>query len=69
MRPTWTEAWKQVIGEALEALRERDQGLHDSGDSERQQEAVRSMLEFAEKDRVRLENITVKELIREGRWV
>ncbi len=54
----------EVISEALQALREKEQ-LAKPGDGA-QREAVREMLEFVEKNRVRLEGVTVKELIHEG---
>jgi Arc/MetJ-type ribon-helix-helix transcriptional regulator len=56
---------EEVIGEALEALREKaSASAH--GKSEGVQQAVREMLEFVEKNRVRLEGVSVKELIHEG---
>ncbi|HVB32752.1 MAG TPA: hypothetical protein VNJ52_00045 [Patescibacteria group bacterium] len=55
---------EEVIGEALQALREKEQPAKPSNGAQR--EAVREMLEFVEKNRVRLEGITVKELIHEG---
>lgn len=54
----------EVIGEALQALREREQTAKPRNGAQR--EAVREMLEFVEKNHVRLEGITVKELIHEG---
>jgi putative addiction module CopG family antidote len=54
----------EVIGEALQALREREQPAKPSNGAQR--EAVREMLEFVEKNRVRLEGVTVKQLIHEG---
>ena len=54
----------EVIGEALQALREKQQPAKPGNGAQR--EAVREMLEFVEKNRVRLEGITVKELIHEG---
>jgi putative addiction module CopG family antidote len=56
---------EQVIGEALQALREKE---HSSAavPNGAQREAVREMLAFAEKNRVRLEDVSVKELIHEG---
>jgi putative addiction module CopG family antidote len=54
---------EEVIGEALQVLREREQSSAPNGT---QREAVREMLAFVEKNRARLEGISVKELIREG---
>lgn len=57
---------EQVIAEAFEALREKEQSSPGrSADGERR-EAVREMLAFVERNRTRLEGISVKELIHEG---
>lgn len=56
---------EEVIGEALEALREKERGGAAAASND-QRAAVREMLAFAEKNRVRLEGISVKELIHEG---
>jgi Arc/MetJ-type ribon-helix-helix transcriptional regulator len=60
---------EEVITQALVSLREKEQTSTEAvgnGDSER---AVREMQEFIEKNRVRLQDITVKQLIHEGhRW-
>jgi len=56
---------EEVIAKALQALRER--GESTSGPPNRAQpEAVREMLAFVEKNRVRLEGVSVKDLIHEG---
>ncbi len=55
---------EEVIAEALEALQEREGSAAGNGS---QQEAVREMLAFVEKNRTHLDGISVKDLIREGR--
>jgi len=57
---------EQVIAEAFEALREKEQSSPGGMGDGAQREAVREMLAFVEKNRTRLEGITVKELIHEG---
>jgi Arc/MetJ-type ribon-helix-helix transcriptional regulator len=57
---------EEVIGEALEALREKERLSAAGGAKNGQHEAVREMLEFVEKNRARLDGISVKELIHEG---
>ena len=57
---------EEVIAVALEALREKEQALAGSGANGAQREAVREMLAFVETHRVRLEGVSVKELIHEG---
>jgi putative addiction module CopG family antidote len=57
---------EEVIGEALQVLREKEQSSTGVTANGAQREAVREMLAFAEKNRVRLEGVTVKELIHEG---
>ncbi|MGA9352194.1 MAG: hypothetical protein WBV46_00795 [Terriglobales bacterium] len=56
---------EEVIAEALSALRERrlSQGADNNG---QQEEAVREMLTFVEKNRTPLRGVSVKQLIREG---
>jgi Arc/MetJ-type ribon-helix-helix transcriptional regulator len=56
---------EQVIGEALQALRERAQSSA-AVPNGAQREAVREMLAFVEKNRVRIQDVSVKELIHEG---
>lgn len=56
----------EVIGEALQILREKEQSSAGVTPNGAQHEAVRQMLAFVEKNRVRLEGATVKELIHEG---
>ncbi|HUJ30841.1 MAG TPA: hypothetical protein VLY23_06135 [Candidatus Acidoferrum sp.] len=56
---------EEVIGEALQALRDKEKSAVASTNGA-QLEAVREMLAFVEKNRVRLEGVTVKELIHEG---
>ena len=55
---------EELIGEALQALREKEKPAASPNGA--QQEAVREMLAFVEKNHVRLQDVTVKELIREG---
>ena len=50
---------------ALKALRERGQSPAASEDEQRQS-AVREMLDFVEKNRTALQDISVKQLIHEG---
>jgi len=57
---------EEVIAEALQALREKEQTAGSGTPHGAQREAVREMLAFIEKDRGRLEGVSVKELIREG---
>jgi putative addiction module CopG family antidote len=55
---------EEVIGEALQALREKERRSAESNSGQR--EAVREMVAFVEKNHVRLEGVSVKELIHEG---
>lgn len=55
---------EELIGEALQALRAKEKPAATSNGA--QQDAVREMLAFVENNHVRLQGITVKELIREG---
>ena len=57
---------EEVIAKALQALREKEQSSTNVSSNGAQREAVREMLAFAEKNRVRLEGLSVKELIHEG---
>jgi putative addiction module CopG family antidote len=57
---------EEVIGEALQVLRERDLASNSNTINGSQIEAVRQMLEFVEKNCTRLEGVTVKHLIHEG---
>lgn len=57
---------EEVIGEALRALREKDQSSGGAVANGGQGEAVREMLAFVDKNRVRLEGVSIKELIHEG---
>lgn len=56
---------EEVIGEALQVLSEKDRS-RSTDTANAQREAVREMLTFVERNRVRLEGVTVKELIHEG---
>ena len=57
---------EEVIGEALQVLREKELVSVAGPFNGSQQEVVREMLAFVEKNRVRLEGVSVKELIHEG---
>jgi Arc/MetJ-type ribon-helix-helix transcriptional regulator len=57
---------EEVIGEALQALREKKQSSPEATSNGAQREAVRETLAFVEKNRVRLQGVSVKELIHEG---
>jgi hypothetical protein len=57
---------QEVIGEALQVLREKGQSSTGGAPNGTQREAVREMLAFVEKNRVRLEGVSVKQLIHEG---
>lgn len=57
---------EEVITGALRVLREQDQSPAATGANGDSAEAVRQMLSFIEKNSVRLEGVTVKELIHEG---
>jgi len=56
---------EEVIANALLALREKEILLKGVGNGQRD-EAVRDMLNFVEKNRTVLKDISVKELIHEG---
>ena len=60
---------EEVIGEALQVLREKDQSSVATASNGAQREAVREMLAFVEKNRVRLEGVSIKQLIHEGHWL
>jgi putative addiction module CopG family antidote len=57
---------EEVIGEALQVLREKELASSATTSNGSQREAVREMLEFVEKNRVRLEGVSIKQLIHEG---
>lgn len=57
---------EEVIAEALQALREKERNLGFTAANGEQREAVREMLAFVERHRVRLDGVSVKELIHEG---
>ena len=57
---------EEVIGEALQALREKKQSSDAGTSNGAQRDAVCEMLAFVEKNGVRLEGVSVKELIHEG---
>lgn len=55
-----------VIGEALKALRAKAESSGPQPSNGDQQQAVRDMLAFVEKNRVRLKGVSVKDLLHEG---
>ncbi len=55
---------EEVIWQALTALRER--ARHQAMPAEDRRRAVRDMLEFAERNRTSLQDVSIKELIHEG---
>ncbi len=57
---------EEVISEAFDALREKVGAPANRADNGARREAVREMLEFVAKNRVRLEGVSVKELIHEA---
>lgn len=57
---------EELIAKALEALREKERSSAVGEAKNGQREAVREMLEFVEKNRTRLDEITVRALIHEG---
>jgi Arc/MetJ-type ribon-helix-helix transcriptional regulator len=57
---------EEVIGEALQILRRKERSVGGVEPNIAQREAVREMLAFVEKNHVRLEGVSVKELIHEG---
>ena len=56
---------EEVIAKALQALREKEQSSSNVSSNGAQREAVREMLAFVERNRVRLEGLSVKDLIHE----
>jgi Arc/MetJ-type ribon-helix-helix transcriptional regulator len=58
---------EEVIAEALQALREKERLPSPSRRNGEQRDAVREMLAFAERNHARLDAVSVKELIHEGR--
>jgi Arc/MetJ-type ribon-helix-helix transcriptional regulator len=57
---------EEVIGEALQALREKERSSTTAAPNGKRHEGVREMLVFVETNRTRLEGISVKDLIHEG---
>jgi hypothetical protein len=57
---------EEVVSEALQALREKDQPSPTNIPNGAQREAVSEMLSFVQKNCVRLKGISVKDLIHEG---
>ncbi len=58
---------EEVIGEALQVLLEKERSAKAVTSDGAQREAVGEMHAFVEKNRTRLECVSVKEFIREGR--
>jgi Arc/MetJ-type ribon-helix-helix transcriptional regulator len=58
---------EEVIAEALLALQEKGSAQTAEGANGDHREAVQAMLAFAERNRTRLDGVSVKELIHEGR--
>ena len=56
---------EEVISQALEALRTKDRSLTQTAQEERHR-AVSEMLDFVEKNRTLLRDVSVKQLIHEG---
>lgn len=57
---------EEVIAKALAALREKERRSRVVDNNRQQADAVRQMLDFADKNRTPLQGISVKQLIREG---
>jgi len=58
---------EELLSHALDALREKELSGGTSVSNGEQQQAVREMLAFVAKNHTRLDGISVKDLIREGR--
>ena len=57
---------EEAVSEAFDALREKVGAPANRADNGARREAVREMLAFVERNHVRLEDVSVKELIHEG---
>ncbi len=57
---------EEVIAEALRALREKEEGAISGAANGGQRNAVAEMLRFVEANRVKLEGVSVKDLVHEG---
>lgn len=57
---------EEVIAKALDALREKERSSAAAGSNGRHDAAVREMFTFVEENRTPLQDVTVKQLIREG---
>jgi Arc/MetJ-type ribon-helix-helix transcriptional regulator len=58
---------EELLAQALQALQDKDLAKNAAATlNGAQQEAVREMLDFVEKNRTRLDGISVKDLIHEG---
>jgi Arc/MetJ-type ribon-helix-helix transcriptional regulator len=58
---------EEVIAKALAALREKERSSDDGDSNGHYQAAVMEMLNFVEENRTPLQDVSVKQLIREGR--
>jgi Arc/MetJ-type ribon-helix-helix transcriptional regulator len=58
---------EDLLSKALDALREKELSADTSVSNGEQEEAVREMLAFVEKNHTRLDGVSVKDLIRECR--
>ena len=57
---------EEVIAQALVALQEKERSSFAGDNNGQHDDAVREMLDFVEKNRTLLQDISVKQLIREG---
>ena len=57
---------EELIGTALAALREKEESSGRAEGNGQQASAVQEMLSFVAENRTRLQDVSVKELIREG---
>ena len=57
---------EDVIAQALQALREKERPSNAGAANGNQRQAVQEMLAFVEKNRVRLDGLSVRDLIHEG---
>jgi len=58
---------EEVVGLALETLRGKERSSPGIKTNSAQGDAVREMIAFVEENRVRLNGVSIEELIREGR--
>jgi hypothetical protein len=60
---------EEAIAEALHALRERERGAISGAANGGQRHAVAEMLRLVEANRVKLEGVSVKDLVHEGHYL